>query len=127
VSEDGVVKLIVTVIIVDLKRNIRLIRRRPSDFYGGVLEILGGNIEQDKTILDALAREIKEETYLASQESEFILRFAYSSSSGKKSKQLTFTVTVESISAPVILSEHNEYKWVHNSEIDSKHLIGVCI
>lgn len=116
-KKDQVIKLVVGAIIVNQNGNILLVKRKTADFMGGIYEIPGGNIEQDETILEAVAREVKEETNLVMSKVDlFIDWFDYLSGSGKKSRQLNFKISVESYS-PIILTEHEEYKWVHYTDI----------
>ena len=116
---DNVIKLLVGAIIVDDSGNFLLVKRGSSSFMGGIFEIPSGNIEYGETILHALSREIKEETNLNLRKVDaFINWFDYQSSDDKKSRQLNFMVSIECFSTPIILSEHEDYKWTHYSNIE---------
>jgi 8-oxo-dGTP diphosphatase len=116
---DEVINLLVGAIIIDDSGNFLLMKRNSSDFMGGIFEIPSGKIELNETIPYALSREIKEETNLNLRKiNSFINEFDYQSSSGKKSRQLNFTVSIECYSVPIILSEHEDYKWIHYSDIE---------
>ena len=88
---------------------------------GGLFEIAGGNAEKEENIYDALKREIKEETNLDLIEvTSFINYFDYLSESGKKCRQFNFKVEVSQ--SKIVLTEHDEYKWVRLENIDSQNV-----
>ena len=61
-KKDGVVKNVVGGIIVNQNNEFLLLTRKRDDFYGGIDELPSGNMEENETIVEALTREIKEET-----------------------------------------------------------------
>lgn len=108
---DGVEKNVVGGVIVNSNNEILLMTRKPDDFYGGIDELLSGNMEAGESVCEALIREIKEETNLDVERIEsYIDSFDYESRSGKKSREYNFSVKVKSTDN-IKLSEHDDYKW----------------
>ncbi|MBR5228024.1 MAG: NUDIX hydrolase [Clostridia bacterium] len=116
-QNDGVIKKIVGGIITNEKGEVLFLKRRVDDFFGGILELPSGNVEEKEKIDQALIREIKEETNLdVSNIGVFVNSFDYLSSSGKKSRQFNFSVKVES-TENVFLTEHDEFTWLSYENI----------
>ena len=70
-----------------------------------------------------MVREIKEETGLeVAQIQKYIGHFDYQSSSGKKSRQLNFIVTVNPGQIKINPSEHSQYYVVNPASDDFKGL-----
>lgn len=89
-----------------------LLQRKDNDFWGGFYEAPGGKVEDNESIKEALIREIKEETNLMLEEIEaFVGYFDYLSSSGKKTRNFAFNITVQNLNN-IKVSEHQSYKWV---------------
>lgn len=88
-----------------------LVLKRPTDdFRGGTWELPSGKVETGETLLEALHREVAEETALKITEiSEYLGAFDYLSGSGKRTRQHTWLIAV----APgeVTLTEHDAYEW----------------
>lgn len=83
---------------------------------GGIYELPSGNIEDGENIKEGLVREIKEETNLDTQEIKmFVNSFDYLSSSGKKSRQFNFEVSVKK--GEIELTEHDDYKWLKLEDV----------
>ena len=117
---DDVVKIVVGAVIIDEHGRILLVKRKLSDFMGGIYEIPSGNVELGEGIPHALSREIKEETNLDLRKVVSLVDwFDYQSRCRKKSRQFNFVVSVECCSAQILLSEHEEYKWAHYSDIEN--------
>lgn len=122
-KEDGIEKIVVGAIITNKNGEIFLARRKQDDFMGGIYEIPGGNAEKGESIYDTLRREIKEETNLDIKEViAYINSFDYLSGSGKKCRQFNFKVNVES--GPILLTEHDTYKWIKLEEIEKENDIS---
>lgn len=116
-KEEGVQKVVVAGMIQNEDGKILILKRQPDDFMGGLEELPSGNIEPGEGIYESLIREIKEETNLdLTRIDQYINFFDYQSKSGKKVRQFNFKVTVTSF-APIILTEHDGYQWLQDSEI----------
>ncbi|MFG1677896.1 DegT/DnrJ/EryC1/StrS family aminotransferase [Micromonospora sp. NPDC049282] len=90
-----------------------LAKRRPDDFMGGFEEIVGGEVEPGEGLLDALCREILEETGLRVRAiSETFAIFDYVDSGGRSARQFNFTVDVDPAAVPVLSPEHVSLRWV---------------
>lgn len=119
---EGIERMVVGAIITNEKGEIFLARRKKDDFMGGFYEIPGGNAEKGESILDTLIREVKEETNLdIIKVNSYIDQFDYLSNSCKKCRQFNFKVEVKG--GPILLTEHDEYKWINLQEIENE--IGV--
>lgn len=109
-KEDNIQKIVAGAVISFHDGSILLLERVPDEFKGGLIELPSGGVESDEAILDGLAREIKEETGLeVSEIKRYIGSFDYQSSSGKKTRQLNFAVSVCSDKVQVNLSEHSRF------------------
>lgn len=118
-KKENVKKLVVGAIILNEDNKVLIVRRKVNDFMGEYYEIPGGNCEIGETIQECLFREIKEETNfdIVSIES-FVNNFDYLSSSGNLSRQFNFVVKVKN-SKEIILTEHDDYKWIDYDEINN--------
>ena len=120
-KEDQIERLVVGAIITNKNAEILLIKRKADDFLGGIFEIPGGKVENKESILNALIREVKEETNLDVKNiNSYIDKFEYLSGSGKKCRQFNFKVEVTG--GPIILTEHDTYKWIGLNEIETQNV-----
>ena len=62
-KEDGIERWVVAGIILRDSK-ILLLKRKPDDFLGNIFELPSGKVEDKETLLDALHREVEEETGL---------------------------------------------------------------
>ncbi len=109
---DDVAQLVVGAIITDHAGKALLLQRPHDDFMGGIHELPSGKVDPGERLLDALAREITEETGLTVADIvRYLGHFDYTSGSGKLSRQFNFYVTTMT-SEPVKLTEHTAYQWV---------------
>jgi 8-oxo-dGTP diphosphatase len=109
-SRDGIAQLVVGAVVRD-QRRILVLRRPADDFMGAIFELPSGKVNPGETLDIALAREVKEETGLdVTAITGYLGHFDYLSGSGMPSRQFTFTVDVAD-TAPVVLTEHDEYRW----------------
>lgn len=107
---DGVAQLVVGAVIEDDDR-VLLLRRPVDDFMGGIFELPSGKVEPGEDLKTALAREVEEETGLkVTVATVYLGSFDYTSGSGKKSRQFNFVVVADA-PEPVVLQEHDEYRW----------------
>lgn len=122
-EEDGVQKRVVGGVVMDNIGRYIVLSRKSDDFMGGIDEIPSGGVEPGENLLDALKREIKEETNLdVNNASSYLGSFDYLSGSGKKSRQFNFLVEVKNFDN-IILTEHSEYKWQTIDECNSNNKI----
>ena len=110
-QKDGVQKIVVGGIVLNQRREILVVTRKPDDFLGGIDELPSGHLENNETILQGMQREIKEETGLDILRIESYLDyFDYLSNSGKKTRQFNFVI-IPTDCSQVVLTEHDAYKW----------------
>lgn len=122
-GEDGIQKRVVGGVILDDYGRYLILSRKSDDFMGGIDEIPSGGVEHGESLIDALKREIKEETNLdVEKASSYLGSFDYLSGSGKKSRQFNFLVEVKNVNN-VILTEHSEHKWQTIDECNSNNKI----
>lgn len=119
-KKEGIIKKVVGGVILNSKGQVLMLKRKEDDFYGGILELPSGNMEDGENIKDTLIREIEEETALkVNKIYSYINAFDYSSGSGKKARQFNFQVAVDE-TENIELTEHNEYKWVNLENVDNE-------
>ena len=108
--------------------------RKTDDFMGGIDEIPSGNMEKGENIYDALVREVKEKTNLdIVNVKSYIGSFDYISGSGKKARKYNFLLDIKN-TENIILTEHDEYKWLTIEEIrksnkitdEVKYILEIC-
>ncbi|MYR98062.1 MULTISPECIES: NUDIX domain-containing protein [unclassified Streptomyces] len=110
----GIEKYVVGALITDEDGRVLLLRRRAEDFLGGLWELPSGGAKAGERLVDALCREVLEETGLTvSGVTGYVGSFDYASRSGRRTRQFTFAVNVTGGAAGAItLSEHDESAWV---------------
>ena len=107
---DGLDRAVVGAVIEDAGQ-ILLLRRPAGDYMAGLWELPSGKVEPGESFLEALSREVTEETGLVvSEVTGYLGAFDYLSGSGKRTRQHTFTVTVNT-AEKVTLTEHDEHQW----------------
>ena len=120
-KEEDINKIVVGAVITNKNDEILLMKRKQDDFMGGIYEIPGGNAEKEENIYDTLEREIKEETnFDLKKVNSYIHYFDYLSGSGKKCRQFNFKVEVTG--GPLVLTEHDEYKWISLDETEEQNI-----
>ena len=133
-EQEGIVKNVVGAIILSEKNKVLIMSRKTDDFMGGIDELPSGNMEQGENIYDTLIREVKEETNLdIVNVKSYIGSFDYISGSGKKARQYNFVLDVKN-TGNIILTEHDEYKWLTIEEIrksnkindEVKYILEIC-
>ncbi|MEI6627509.1 MAG: NUDIX hydrolase [bacterium] len=108
--EDGVQKVVAGAVVYFHDGSILLLERAPKEFKGGLVELPSGVVELGESIIDGLAREIKEETGLEISEiKRYIGSFDYQSSSGRKTRQFNFIVSVDSNDVRINPLEHSKF------------------
>ncbi|GHB30022.1 hypothetical protein GCM10010331_15500 [Streptomyces xanthochromogenes] len=109
-ATDGITKHVVGAVITDHDGLILLLHRTADDYLGGLWELPSGGVEPDENLLDALHREVKEETGLTiTSVGGYLGHFDYLSKSGKKTRQFNFTATTTN--DRVTLTEHDAHLW----------------
>ena len=94
IQTDKIQKIVVGAVIDMGDNNFLLLKRRSDDFMGELVELPSGTVETGETLIEALIREIYEETGLhIISIDKYIGVFDYLSGSGKKTRQVNFKVT----------------------------------
>ena len=133
-KQEGIVKNFVGAIILNEKNKVLIMSRKTDDFMGGIDELPSGNMEQGENIYNSLIREVKEETNLDVVNVKlYIGSFDYISGKGKKARQYNFVLDVKN-TGNIILTEHDEYKWLTIEEIrksnkitdEVKYILEIC-
>ncbi|PBC80267.1 8-oxo-dGTP diphosphatase [Streptomyces sp. 2224.1] len=112
-DRDAITKHVVGAVIPDGNGRVLLMRRAADDFMGGLWELPSGGVDPGEGLLDALRREVREETGLPLVSIDgYLGHFDYTSGSGKRARQFTFAASTD-LGAPVRLSpdEHDAYLW----------------
>lgn len=110
-AEDASIDRLVVGAVVAGAGKVLLLLRSEDDFMPGIFELPSGKVEAGESLLEALAREVEEETGLAvTGVDAYLGAFDYTSGSGKATRQFNFAVTVAAL-APVTLSEHTDHLW----------------
>lgn len=109
-ARDDIVQLVVGAVVRE-NDTVLLLRRPADDFMGGIYELPSGKVDPGEDLHSALVREVQEETGLnVAAITGYLGHFDYLSSSGKTSRQFTFTVKVTA-TGPLTLTEHDEHRW----------------
>ncbi len=112
IKRDGIQKIVVGAVIYR-EDAVLLLKRQADDFMGGLVELPSGTVDADEDIIDALKREVREETGLEINDIEsFIGTFDYTSGSGKKTRQLNFLVYAKNGEVQLNPDEHTESYWL---------------
>lgn len=107
---EGIARLTVGAVI-ESEGKVLLLLRREDDFMPGIFELPSGRVEDGEGLLEALVREVAEETGLTvTGVDAFLGSFDYVSGSGSPTRQFNFAVTVAALS-PIVLSEHADHIW----------------
>ncbi len=107
---DGIEKLVVGAVIW-IDGGVLLLKRVEDDFLGGLTELPSGAVDPGEDLLEALGREVKEETNLeVSNVREYLGAFDYVSGSGKSARQYTFFVETKPGVVALDPDEHESYQ-----------------
>jgi len=108
-EKEGVQKRVVGAVI-KISDKFLLLERELSDFMGGLVELPSGTVDVGEDLIEALIREVKEETGLTvSAVLSYVSEFDYVSSSGKKTRQFNFLVETELGEIKLEPSEHQAF------------------
>jgi 8-oxo-dGTP diphosphatase len=94
--------------------SVLLIRRSPTDHWKLIWEFPRGKMEKNEKILDALKREVKEETGLNVKIIKYIDKYEYIADQGtRKSTQYNYLCKIDPPNQNIKLSfEHDDFMWV---------------
>ncbi|MFE6939697.1 NUDIX domain-containing protein [Streptomyces chartreusis] len=92
-----------------------VVRRNADDSLGGTWETPAGRLGRGESVIDALHREITEETGLTVTIDRYAGHFDYTNSRGQTSRQFVFTCIPDK-PGPVVLSEHDRCQWVRDMD-----------
>lgn len=107
---DGIAKRVVGAVIADHRGRVLLLHRPADDYLGGLWELPSGGVEDGESLIEALRREVTEETGLTvTGVDRYLGHFDYLSGSGRKTRQFNFTVSATW--TDVSLTEHDAYEW----------------
>ncbi|MFG2490516.1 NUDIX hydrolase [Streptomyces caniferus] len=112
-DRDAITKHVIGAVISDSDGRVLLLHRAAGDFMGGLWELPSGGVDPGEDLLDALHREVKEETGLPLVSVDgYLGHFDYTSGSGKRARQFTFATSAD-LNVPVKLSpdEHDACLW----------------
>ncbi|MEV4438944.1 NUDIX domain-containing protein [Streptomyces sp. NPDC049577] len=114
-AHDRIEKAVVGAVIADSDGRVLLLHRPADDYLGGLWELPSGGVEPGETLIEALRREVAEETGLTVAEvGNYLGHFDYRSGSGRRTRQYNFTATA--IEQTVQPSEHDAYQWADDAQ-----------
>ena len=110
-------------VIVD--ESILFVRRAQDDFMGGIYELPSGKVDTGESLIEALKREILEETNLTINNIiDLCDTFDYKSKSGIQTRQFNFVVSVSNIDTLKLdPKEHDLSEWVKFEDIESSKIL----
>lgn len=110
---------IVAGVIYNIDGKFLISKRAAHSSNAGLWEFPGGKIEQNETPENALAREIKEELNLTL----FSIKHFLSYEIKNETVNIHFTIfTCKTNSTEILLSDHDEIRWVNSTELPSEEL-----
>ena len=125
-AKDGIQKRVVGSVIAVRGKILIMIRSQEDDFLAGYGEIPGGGVDGDETLLEALCREMVEETGLEPAKIlDYLGSFDYLSGSGKKTRQFNFLVEPNGEGVRLDPKEHSSHSWVSPQDgqvLDAIHM-----
>ena len=115
---DGVERFVVGAVVV-YDNSILFVRRVEDDFMGGVYELPSGKVDAGESLVDALKRELLEETNLVVKDVVGLCdSFDYKSKRGVKTRQFNFVVTVDDVGVIRLNpKEHDLFEWVRFEDV----------
>lgn len=117
IKEDKIDKIVVGAVILNEKQEVLLLKRAEHDFMGGLVELPSGVVGVGESLIQALVREVKEETGTNLVKiSHYVDSFDYFSSSGKSTRQLSFVAITTGGRIKLNKNEHSSYYWVEIGE-----------
>ncbi|MBO0655140.1 NUDIX domain-containing protein [Streptomyces triculaminicus] len=114
-ERDGIAKTVVGAVIADAEGKVLLLHRPADDYLGGLWELPSGGVDTGESLIEALRREVAEETGLTvTAIGGYLGHFDYRSGSGRATRQFNFTATVAR--ETVALTEHDEHLWADRTQ-----------
>lgn len=100
-----------------------ILRRKEDDFMGGIDELPSGKVEGDEGLIQALEREVEEETGLLIDEVlGYWGSFEYIVKDGQKQRQFNFAVAAKMSDVEISPDEHSGFEWIALNEMDNTKL-----
>ncbi|MFD7239427.1 NUDIX hydrolase [Streptomyces syringium] len=114
-ERDGITKTVVGAVIADTDGKVLLLHRPTDDYLGGLWELPSGGVDAGETLIEALRREVAEETGLTvTAVGTYLGHFDYRSGSGRATRQFNFTATITG--ETVTLTEHDAHLWADRTQ-----------
>ncbi|MEU4211246.1 NUDIX hydrolase [Streptomyces sp. NPDC026206] len=116
-QRDGITKTVVGAVITDSDGKVLLLHRTADDYLGGLWELPSGGVDDGENLIEALRREVAEETGLTvTAVGDYLGHFDYRSGSGRATRQFNFTATVTTTGDTVKLTEHDAHLWADRTQ-----------
>lgn len=104
--------------IIDSSGKVLIVKRSKADLYGNMWDVPWGKLEQEDSLFEAIAREIKEETGLELTNIISIITSSKFSGSMSDRPFIFRNIYLCKAEGHIKLSdEHSEYKWVDPQEL----------
>ncbi|MBT2386583.1 NUDIX hydrolase [Streptomyces sp. ISL-11] len=121
---DGIAKTVVGAVIADGDGKVLLLHRTADDYLGGLWELPSGGVDDGENLIEALRREVAEETGLTvTAIGAYLGHFDYRSGSGRATRQFSFTATVTT-GETVELTEHDAHLWADRTQ---QHQVSTAV
>jgi 8-oxo-dGTP diphosphatase len=95
-----------------------ILKRAANDFMGGIYELPSGRVEEGEDLIQALHRELYEETGLEVVKETYLNFFDYLSKSGRKTRQFNYIVTTKNNDVR-LSDEHEDVAWAAVNDLGS--------
>ncbi|MEU1311036.1 NUDIX domain-containing protein [Streptomyces cinnamoneus] len=114
-ERDGITKTVVGAVIANAEGKVLLLHRPADDYLGGLWELPSGGVDDGEDLIEALRREVAEETGLTvTAVDDYLGHFDYRSGSGRATRQFNFTAMV--LGDMVRLTEHDAHLWADRTQ-----------
>lgn len=111
-TADRIDQLSVGVAIVDQGKILLVTRAEEEDVYPGHVELPGGGVDPGEDLLEAVEREMQEETGLTLRCIDaYLSSFDYTLSDGRTVRQFNFLVSPETLDVRLNPAEHSAFHW----------------
>jgi 8-oxo-dGTP diphosphatase len=120
---EGIQRFVVGAVIKNNENHVLILKRASNDFMGGIDELPSGKVEANETLIQALQREIKEETNLDIETIvKYLGSFDYKSKSGNATRQFNFLIHARDVNQLKISDEHEKAQWVKPSAMEAYNI-----
>lgn len=110
--KEGIEKFVMGALVLSNSK-VLLLKRASHDWLPNFVELPSGGVDEGEALIDALARELLEETGLKLLAAErYVGHFDYVTESGKRARQFNFIVSVHEGNVTLNPDEHSEFYWV---------------